>query len=81
MHTGHGVFGGLLRRDGEAEIATYDEVLELLTAQARNGSVTAAVALERLRNGPPESIDDAIDRILAESEERSDGPTAEPEGL
>jgi hypothetical protein len=57
------------------EIATYDEVLELLTAQARSGSVTAAVALERLlRNGPPESIHDAFDRILTDYEERSENP-------
>jgi len=51
------------------KIATHEEVLELLTEQARNGSVTAAAALERaIRARPPEQEDEvskAIDSILA----------------
>ena len=49
-------------------IATHEEVLELLTEQARAGSVTASAALAReLRARPPEDEDQvgtAIDRIL-----------------
>jgi len=68
----------------EKKIATHDEVLEMLTEQARNGSVTAAAALERaLRNRPvdPEAeIDDVLDRDspqgerLAEHAARLAGP-------
>jgi hypothetical protein len=53
-----------------AKIATYAEVLELLTDQARNGSVTAAAALERVLrpNADERDIDAEIDRIIAEAE-------------
>ena len=53
------------------KIASHEEVLELLTEQARNGSVTASAALAReLRAHPPEQEDEvgnAIDRILAKN--------------
>lgn len=49
-----------------SEIATHDEVLKILTEQARNGSVTAAAALERaLRaRAKDDSLEDELDRIL-----------------
>jgi hypothetical protein len=50
------------------EIATREEVLEMLTEQARNGSITAAAALERalrLGGGQQDDVEEAIDRILA----------------
>jgi hypothetical protein len=41
------------------DIATHDEVLELLTKHAREGSISAAIALERaLRARRPEEDDD-----------------------
>jgi len=54
-----------------SDIATYQEVLQLLTEQARTGSVSAAVALERaLRPSEiEENVDEVIDRILAEKED------------
>ena len=54
------------RLEGEKEILTREEVLEILSEMARKGSVTAAVALERvLRPGnPPDDWDDELARIL-----------------
>jgi hypothetical protein len=49
------------------EIATYSEVLGLLSRKAREGSVAAAVALLRALRAQPnveDEIDDALDRIL-----------------
>ncbi len=50
------------------EIATHDEVLKILTAQASEGSVTAAAALERaLRaraRGETDELDRELDRLL-----------------
>jgi hypothetical protein len=46
-----------------------DEVLRILSEQAKNGSVTAAVALERaLRTKPPaeENVDDELAHILGQ---------------
>jgi hypothetical protein len=51
------------------EIATYDEVLGLLSRKTREGSVGAAVALERaLRGGPrsDEDWDDELGRLLGD---------------
>ena len=48
-------------------IATHQEVLEILSAQARAGSISAAIALERALRaaGKDEpNLDDEIDRIL-----------------
>jgi hypothetical protein len=50
-----------------SEILTHEETLKILSQQARDGSVTAAVALERaLRPEGPgqEDIDAELDRIL-----------------
>jgi hypothetical protein len=49
-----------------SEILTHREVLALLSEQARNGSVTAAVALERATRLDPEPsfVDDELERIL-----------------
>ena len=54
--------------EGEKEILTREEVLEILSEMARKGSVTAAVALERvLRSGdPPDDWDDELARILGQ---------------
>jgi hypothetical protein len=53
----------------ETPIPTYEEVLELLAEQARAGSVTATVALERvLRYGPRGGLDDELERLLAHDE-------------
>jgi hypothetical protein len=54
-----------------SDIATHDEGLEILTEQARKGSVTAAAALERaLRAAAKQEEDEvgnAIDRILTKA--------------
>ena len=53
----------------ENDILTYEEVLGLLSQQAREGSVTAAAALERvLRPGPDddEDMDDELERLCNE---------------
>ena len=51
--------------EGEKEILTREEVLEILSEMARTGSVTAAVALERvLRSDPADDFDDELVRIL-----------------
>ena len=52
--------------EGEKEILTREEVLQILSEMARKGSVTAAVALERiLRHQPvPDQLDDELDRLL-----------------
>lgn len=58
-----------MRRD-EPKIASVEEVLELLTDQARKGSVTAAAALARELRATAKKqgseIDAAIDAILKE---------------
>jgi len=50
------------------KILTYEQVLEILSEQAREGSVTAAAALERaLRSAKKqqqEHIDDELERLL-----------------
>jgi hypothetical protein len=56
------------------QIATRDEVLEILTEQARNGSVTAAAGLAREvrardREYGQQELDETIDRILGRQEE------------
>jgi hypothetical protein len=53
----------------KTDLPTYDEVLEMLTAKAREGSVSAMVVLERALRPPgddPEGIEeDELDRLLA----------------
>jgi len=52
---------------GDQEILTRDETLRILSEQARNGSVTAAAALERALRARPltgEDVDDELARIL-----------------
>ena len=54
------------------DLPTYEEILQMLTVKAREGSVSAMIALERaLRPGDadPEDIDEVIDRILAEKDD------------
>jgi len=50
------------------EILSHHDVLELLSAKARDGSVTAMVSLERaLRMTPdddPDELDAELDRLL-----------------
>lgn len=51
-----------------SEIPTYDEALAMLAAKAKEGSVTAIVALERAlrtREDPEVDVGEAIDHILA----------------
>lgn len=51
----------------DGEILTHEGVLRILTEQARKGSVSAAVALERAlrtQEAGAREVDDAIDRIL-----------------
>ena len=52
-----------------SKIASHEEILEILSEQARKGSVTAAAALERaLRaraKADPHKFDDELDRLLA----------------
>jgi hypothetical protein len=54
--------------EGESEILSREEVLQILSEMARKGSVSAAVALERvLRPGdPPDDWDDELARILSQ---------------
>ena len=54
--------------EGEREILSREEVLQIPSEMARKGSVSAAVALERvLRPGdPPDDWDDELDRILSQ---------------
>jgi hypothetical protein len=48
-----------------SKILTHREVLALLSDQARNGSVTAAVALERAtRLDLKDDLDDELEEIL-----------------
>jgi hypothetical protein len=51
--------------EGEREILTHEEVLQILSEQARKGSVTAASVLERvLRKQAEETdVDDELERI------------------
>ena len=52
--------------EGQEEILSREEVLQILSEMARKGSVTAACALERiLRHQPvPDELDDELDRLL-----------------
>lgn len=58
----------MARKRKESEVASFDEVLRILTAQARSGSVTAAAALARelraAERRQESEVDAAIDRIL-----------------
>ena len=63
-----------------SKIASHEEILEILSEQAREGSVTAAAALERaLRNvreeDPEDPVNDAIQRILAEKKDSDSTPS------
>ena len=60
-----------------SKIASHEEVLELLSEQARKGSVTAAAALERaLRTAAKEhKEEDAFDRALAGYPRMGTAPT------
>jgi hypothetical protein len=58
-----------------AKIASHEEVLELLSEQARKGSVTAAAALERALRHRDEyhgEVGDEIDRILSRTPSQAD---------
>jgi hypothetical protein len=55
----------------DKDILSREEVLELLSERARDGSVSAAIALERgLRAAPrsDENFDDELDRPLRDGE-------------
>jgi hypothetical protein len=54
---------------GASEVASHAEALALLSRKAREGSITAAVGLERAlraRSNVEDEVDEAIDRILGE---------------
>lgn len=56
----------------ENPILTRDEVLELLTKRAREGSVSAAIALERALRAEPKSAEAweaELQRFLGQAEE------------
>jgi hypothetical protein len=59
----------LKKIEGEGEVLTHEETLRLLSEMARNGSVTAAVAIAReLRLDPGEEedeLDDELDRLVS----------------
>jgi hypothetical protein len=58
----------LNRRVQPDEVASRAEALAMLTAQARDGKVAAAIALERaLREEREEQPDDELERLLAGS--------------
>jgi hypothetical protein len=49
----------------QPEIATRAEVLAMLTKEAREGSIEAAIALEEaLRVESPDDLDDGLERLL-----------------
>ena len=50
-----------------SKIASHEEVLEILSEQARNGSVTAALerALRARDKADPDKFDDELDRLLS----------------
>jgi hypothetical protein len=51
--------------DGDGEILTHEDTLRILSEMARNGSVTAAVAMAReLRLDPGYEGDDELDAEL-----------------
>ncbi len=52
--------------EGEREILTHEETLQILSEMARKGSVTAAATLERALRGKQEAndVDDALDKLL-----------------
>jgi hypothetical protein len=55
----------LIGMSDQPKIATRTEVLELLTAKAREGSIDAMIALEEaLRVESPDDLDDELERIL-----------------
>lgn len=49
----------------EDEVATRSEALAILTAQARDGKVASAIALERALRAEETVTDDTLDRILS----------------
>ena len=53
--------------EGEREILTHEETLQVLSEMARKGSVTAAVALKRVlrSDDPAGDFDDELARILS----------------
>jgi hypothetical protein len=54
------------KRPELTDVATHDEVMRILTAQARDGSVTAAGALERALRGArreDEDFDAELERL------------------
>ena len=56
-----------MAKKADSGILSRDDVLELLSKKAAEGSVTALVCLERaLRHQPPEpdELDDELDRLL-----------------
>ena len=57
-----------IRMTPEKKILTHEEVLELLSEQAANGSISAAIALERAlrqaEQSEKDSGEDELDRIL-----------------
>jgi hypothetical protein len=53
----------------DKSILSHDEVLELLSERAREGSISAAIALERALRAAPKSDpgwDDELSRIIAD---------------
>jgi hypothetical protein len=56
----------LVRKPPEVkDVASYEEALAILTAMARDGKVTAAIALQRaLHNAPQAPVKDELDELL-----------------
>ena len=55
------------------DLPTYEEVLEMLSVKAREGSASAMICLERAlrREDPVDEVDEVIARILAERADES----------
>jgi hypothetical protein len=69
MSKGKSLVGEL---EGEKQILSREETLQILSEMARKGSVSAAIALERcLRPGEPvtDAVDDELERLLREGGE------------
>jgi hypothetical protein len=62
----------MAKKKEDKEILTRDDVLELLSMKAAEGSVTAMVCLERAlryeQREQPDELDAELDRLLARDE-------------
>jgi hypothetical protein len=68
-HPRSGYLRSLLHGPPEVkDVASYEEALAILTAMARDGKVTAAIALQRaLHDAPQAPVKDELDELLGKA--------------